>query len=62
MKPCSYAHMIFDNGIQTCNGGNTASSVNVDGRTGYLPGEKLNKIYVFHPVQTSTQSGLRALI
>jgi hypothetical protein len=39
MKPCSYAHLIFDNGTQTCNGGKTASSINMGGRIGYLPGE-----------------------
>jgi hypothetical protein len=39
MNPCSYAHLIVDKGTQTCNGRKTSSSINVVGRTGYLPEE-----------------------
>jgi hypothetical protein len=47
---------------KTYDGENTASSTNVAGKTGYLHAENWNWIHVFHPVQVSTQSGLRILI
>jgi hypothetical protein len=40
---------------KTYDGEKTASSTNVDGKTGYLPTEN------FHPVLVSTQSGSRTL-
>jgi hypothetical protein len=33
----SYAHLIFNKGAKTYNGEKTASSTNVNGKTGYLP-------------------------
>jgi hypothetical protein len=44
---------------KTYDGEKTASSTSLAEKTGYLCAENLIKIYVCHPVQVSTQSGLR---
>jgi hypothetical protein len=47
---------------KTHDGKKTASSTNVDGKSGYLPAKKWNEIHVYDPVLVSTQNGSRTLI
>jgi hypothetical protein len=59
MNPHSYAHLIL---TKVNDGEKTASSTNVARKTVYLHSENWQEIYVFHPLQVSTQSGLRTLL
>jgi hypothetical protein len=63
MYSCSYAHLNFwQSHPKHTMGKKMASSTNVAGKTGYLHAENWNLIYIFNPVQASTQSGCRTLI